>query len=202
MSTEPSRAGWRLATAALVFAWWASAFADEGPRAVKRIAAVDANSTCIGNPVTPECALDTWMGCWSRRDKALCDAVGYWQERVDEGEPARVVEYSIEKVVVVDAQTISRADPEIADVLWFRPPVHRFYVMWRFCKDAHVPCSRWAPEEEGWRTNEFYVVRGAGGWDLRARVDVDPWYPEDKLPVTGIILVGCPYYESVYEPCD
>ena len=32
---------------------------------VKRITRTAADSKCIGNPITPECALDTWMACYA-----------------------------------------------------------------------------------------------------------------------------------------
>ena len=37
----------------------------------------DARSTtnCIGNPITPLCVAETWMGCFIRRDGKLCEMV-------------------------------------------------------------------------------------------------------------------------------
>ena len=46
---------------------------------LKSVAPTDADSTCIGDPTTPQCALDTWMACDARGERDLCLMVGYWQ---------------------------------------------------------------------------------------------------------------------------
>lgn len=35
------------------------------------------SSPCIGNPVTPECAVETYEACINRWDQKLCDMMGY-----------------------------------------------------------------------------------------------------------------------------
>lgn len=46
------------------------------PSQVSVVGPTEATSTCIGDPRTPECALDTLFACVVRRDADLCRRVG------------------------------------------------------------------------------------------------------------------------------
>ncbi|MEG3620301.1 hypothetical protein V5T82_17690, partial [Magnetovibrio sp. PR-2] len=46
------------------------------PDELRFISSDSSSSTCIGDPKTPLCAVETIMACFARMDKALCGKVG------------------------------------------------------------------------------------------------------------------------------
>ena len=43
---------------------------------IRSIFQTSATSRCIGNPKTPLCAVETFIACWVRRNRPLCEIVG------------------------------------------------------------------------------------------------------------------------------
>ena len=73
---------------------------------------------------------------------------------------------------------------------WFEPPIHRLFVRWRWCRNGCVG--------KGWRTDQFFIVRGDQGWNMRAWLW--GWWGADEIPVDAIMGESCPPSELDYEP--
>lgn len=54
----------------------------------KNVAAREQKNACIGNPVTPECAVRTYERCFRERNVDLCKSVGVIGIRFKQGSPA------------------------------------------------------------------------------------------------------------------
>jgi hypothetical protein len=66
-----TRAG-SLAAALALGACAGTGMDDFDPAQIRIIAPTEATSTCIGDPRTPVCAVETFLACIERRDKRLC----------------------------------------------------------------------------------------------------------------------------------
>ena len=54
------------------------------------------SSKCIGNPVTPVCAVETFMACWLRPGPDLCRIAGVERDRAFDGSSAyRIVRQEV-----------------------------------------------------------------------------------------------------------
>jgi len=68
---------WGAVAAVLILLCGSVARAGETfPSDVRTIAATTATSSCIGDPRTPVCAVETFRACSARQDNALCLRVG------------------------------------------------------------------------------------------------------------------------------
>ena len=103
--------GWKvlsIAALALLIGAGASQGSGSEEEQVRRITPTEADSACIGDPVTPVCAVETLFACFARLDAELCRAVGI--EDPDFGyDPApATVEYVIQRAFEIRPEDIPR----------------------------------------------------------------------------------------------
>jgi hypothetical protein len=111
------------------------------PDRVSVVGPTHATSTCIGDPRTPECALDTLFACAVRRDPELCRRVGIGKTCFD---PLILdARYKIEKVRLISEENLpaylksqKRADDVFVNILYDSI----------LCRPSHMPCTRFRAE--------------------------------------------------------
>ncbi|MEO5338818.1 MAG: hypothetical protein H7841_18340 [Magnetospirillum sp. WYHS-4] len=105
-------------------------------------------SKCIGDPVTPRCALETFKACSARLNMAFCETVIGREISLPERRVA--VWYRITSMKVLSAKTARRDinPPE-------KPGDVHLLAQQRFCVEGKSPCP--FPEVE----NSFYHLRQA-----------------------------------------
>ncbi len=96
---------------------------DFDPNQVRIITPTEATSTCIGDPRTPICAIETLLACVARRNVDLCRRVGVSTPCFD----SKIVgvRYRIGKVGILNktdipryAQEMKRSDDPVVEVLY------------------------------------------------------------------------------------
>ena len=132
----------------------------------------DARSTtnCIGNPITPLCVAETWMGCLVREDRDLCKMV--YPRYVEYGGPfdkrARpsIIRYRILWADRLTRKTIPKPTYENDSSYW-RPGDIRIIVVPDVCAvfDDGESCTVGAPLSEG-----FIIRRVDERWILAAKI--------------------------------
>ncbi len=127
---------------------------------IKRITPTDADSACIGNPVTPLCAVETWIACHARDDLSLCRAVGQEPDWIKTGRPPWTYEYVVERVHKIRPEDVTE---ELKDTDWFRPGYFDIRIKERSCPPPQTTC----PGETWFRYD--YSVKPVGGlWHMVA----------------------------------
>lgn len=63
-------------------------------------------STCIGNPVTPLCAVETFEACLYRAEWSLCAAVDFAPGKLREFEPTNYFKLSYYRYKIMDIRTV------------------------------------------------------------------------------------------------
>ena len=94
----------------------ASVPADSEKPEFWRITQTDATSTCIGDPKTPLCAVETLIACGARRDLRLCRIAGVDKDVITSY--AYTLEYDLKRMHVLRPEDIP---PHLKGVRWFQP---------------------------------------------------------------------------------
>ncbi len=127
---------------------------------IKRITPTTADSTCIGDPITPLCAVETWLACLARIDLSLCRAVGQESEWLKPVRPPWTYEYVVERVHKIRPEDVTE---ELKDTDWFKPGYFDIVVRERYCPALQTTC----PGERWFRY--YYNVKPVGGlWHMVA----------------------------------
>ena len=105
---------------------------------IKRITPTDADSACIGNPITLLCAVETWIACFTREDLSLCRAVGQDYEFFKPTGGLWAAEYVIERMHKIRPEDITE---ELKDTDW-KPGYFDIVVRERFCALPQTTCLR------------------------------------------------------------
>ncbi|MBF0167705.1 MAG: hypothetical protein HQL45_08735 [Alphaproteobacteria bacterium] len=129
---------------------WASEKID--PRQVRLITSTAGTSTCIGNPVSPVCAVETFLACIARNDRELCNRVGVLDINAL-GRPGGI-SYKILSVKQIRAADVPKS---LGDTEWMKPGNVRVEVL-----DLSVMFP-WCPH--GCRS-EIFVKPVAQGWHI------------------------------------
>lgn len=111
------------------------------PDQVSVVGPTEATSTCIGDPRTPECALDTMLACVVRRNADLCHRVGIRKPCFD---PLVLdARYKIKKVRPIAEKNLpaylkakKREGEVFVDILYDSI----------LCRPSHLPCTRFSAE--------------------------------------------------------
>lgn len=142
---------------------------------VRRVGHSRAASECIGNPVTPLCAVETFFACRTRGDLKLCMIADETYERTYEPLDGTVA-FQVFSMRPVEALGLhKRKHPTVFVWLeeWFEFPD---YSQWPPCGDGVLPpCPRA-------RMTGYAVHRIHGRWQVIDRVvlpDEEPARPED-----------------------
>lgn len=80
-----------------------------------------ASSECIGEPRTPQCALDTWIACFMWAEPSLCEKVGLrgTEFNTNTGEwPTTAVSYQVYEALDIEARHLTHLP---SDQTSFRP---------------------------------------------------------------------------------
>lgn len=111
------------------------------PSQVSVVGPTEATSTCIGDPRTPECALDTLFACVVRRDADLCRRVGINETFVREPcfDPRILdIRYKIKEVQMLDERDMppylkkKKREGEVYAVIVYNALV---------CRPFNLPCT-------------------------------------------------------------
>jgi hypothetical protein len=124
----------------------------------------DATSTCIGDPRTPLCAVETFLACSSRQNLDLCDLVG-----------VKHFSYPDEKYTsryrIVSAKVLTQDDmtEDLKDTDWWKPGFVSFSLVEFYThKDNTITPTYFSgitnPTDQGW---------GIIGWTIEAEQDPD-----------------------------
>jgi hypothetical protein len=131
--------------------------ADADLPAYRSIDANQATSTCIGNPATPLCAVETYLACGVRREQRLCAAsMGDSAAPPDTWRPA--VWY-----VVVDSYTAKEHDTwgEVRNDPYVRPGDVHLTVAESNCPPAEMPCQK---AFFSWQLVFYWTTREGAAW--------------------------------------
>ena len=125
---------------------------------IRRITPSTADSACIGNPVTPLCAVETWFACHIRDDLSFCRVVGQEPDWMKPGPPMSAWEYVVERIHQIRPEDVTE---ELRNMDWFRPGYFEFWVKVRACPSPQTTC----PGETWIRI--YYSVKPVGGlWHI------------------------------------
>ena len=127
---------------------------------IRRITPTEADSACIGNPITPLCAVETWIACITREDLSLCRAVGQDYEFFKPTGGLWAAEYVIERMHKIRPEDVTE---ELKDTDWFKPGYFDIVVRERFCALPQTTClgKTWS--------RYYYNVKPVGGlWHMVA----------------------------------
>ena len=86
------------------------------PTAERVITETEATSTCIGDPRTPVCAVETLLACIARSDRELCYRAG-----VRDYFPGGAPEDYRYRILSVRILTEADMTPDLADAEWWKP---------------------------------------------------------------------------------
>ena len=132
--------------------------------AIRHMGETTATSTCIGNPVTPMCAIDTVLACNVRKQLNLCEAVGLGMLRPPDRK--YTVDYYVVRVHVLRPEDIKE---EFRGYEWHRPGLIKIMTMTRACTPDDVPC-----EKVGWREQHYTIDKAQKGWRIISLYGDDP----------------------------
>lgn len=146
---------------------------------VRRIGDSRSSSKCIGNPVTPLCAVETYFACRTRADLKLCMIADETYERTYEPLDGTVA-FQVFSMRPVEALGLQRRkNPTVFVWLeeWFEFPD---YSQWPACGDGvQPPCPRAL-------TTGYAVQKTNGRWRVIDRVvlaDEEEWQPREGFTV-------------------
>jgi hypothetical protein len=171
MNVNAARVVWLLAGIAPVWGCGGAA-APEAPPApeIRRITQTEATSDCIGDPKTPLCAVETFIACWVRRERPLCDTVGI-RKTFSFGDSKYVVaqvDYHLTKEFTIRAEDIP---PHLKDVEWYQPGMVELEFRLRDCFEHMRSC-----EEAEWTGYSYTVEKIGDSWRV---VSWAAWGDED-----------------------
>jgi hypothetical protein len=132
------------------------------PDQVSVVGPTGSTSNCIGDPRTPECALETLFACVVRRDPELCRRVGVKEPMIEPCFDPRILDirYKIEKVRPLDEKNIppylkkkKREGEVYVDILYDL----------LLCRPFNLPCTTFSTEAaktlkssgQGWAVTDF-----------------------------------------------
>ncbi len=131
---------------------------------IRRITPTEADSACIGNPITPLCAVETWIACITREDLSLCRAVGQNYAFFKPAGGLWAAEYVIERMHKIRPQDVTE---ELKDTYWYKPGYFDIVVRERFCALPQTTCLG-----KTWSRYYYYVKPVGGLWHMVS------WYKE------------------------
>ena len=137
---------------------WAGGDESDGEVRVITVDGRSSTSTCIGNPNTPACAIDTFWACTVWDDAELCEQAG---RRISQPNPdfnVNSIEY-----IFVDAEVIEESDipPDLAWVDWIKPGfVDVTFKLRYFYNDTLIDPA------DGWHTYSFTLEQVGGDWHV------------------------------------
>ena len=123
---------------------------------IRRIAASDATSGCIGNPVTPLCAVETFIACWVRADPALCRRVGVDKKSIKPRNYS--IEYYVELMRTLRPEDIAL---RLKDTYWYRPGFIEIELQERYCFPERKTCAVGA-----WKIFFYTLKQVDGKWQI------------------------------------
>lgn len=104
------------------------------PDELRFISTDDATSKCIGNPITPLCAVETFFACSARQDIDLCRKVGV----INFSYPDKKI---TSRYRVLKAKVLSEDDmtEELKDATWWKPGFVDFTIFRVFSEEGTCP---------------------------------------------------------------
>ena len=159
---KPADGEWRLAS------WSLDRFSPLEPLSPpvpdsrkRRITPTEADSTCIGDPVTPVCAVETMLACSARLDMSLCHKVGIEDFSFGTYPALKTVEYVILEASEIRPEDIASAPEEVRDAYWFKPGFYQVHTRQWVCEADRVTCPSWP-----WRETSYSVKPLDGEWHV------------------------------------
>ncbi|MBF0269331.1 MAG: hypothetical protein HQL44_12150 [Alphaproteobacteria bacterium] len=148
-----------IALLCLALAKSASAWEDVNPKQIRVITPTTATSDCIDRPKSPVCAVETFLACTSRIDKAMCARAGHPDFHYQD-QPEEKFRYRILSVKILTRKDILKEDWEKPDGL--RPDDVKVVVQnldahySSFCPKSGCPTSYWVkPDGIDWRVVDW-----------------------------------------------
>lgn len=146
------------------------------PRPTARVSPSEATSSCLGLPITPQCAADTLIACFARGDRQLCRAVGVSGARPDDGVPPLLIEYLVERVSIIRPEDIT---DDLAGVDWFKPGYGMVELQRRSCPPERATCA-----DEEWQALQVIARPRGERWEIVIwRSDIEPEILPEIPPV-------------------
>lgn len=137
---------------------WAQDADKVDPDQVRIITPTESTSTCIGDPRTPVCAVETVMACALRLDMRLCGKVGITDYALPD-KLADLYRYRVLSVRIIRPGDITL---ELQDVDWWKPGFARITIHEPDFRPSWCPngCKMWymaKPTETGWHILDWSV---------------------------------------------
>lgn len=126
---------------------------DFDPAQIRIITPTESTSTCIGDPRTPVCAVETFRACFARLDKRLCEKAGVSGDTMQFSKTPYLDRYQILSAKVVRAEDIT---PKLRDAEWYKPgfvdvTIHDVDVKRYYCPERCNTGYMVKPELHGWK---------------------------------------------------
>ncbi|MBI5120057.1 MAG: hypothetical protein HZA67_03570 [Rhodospirillales bacterium] len=144
-----------IAMLGLALAGPASAWEEINPKQIRVITPTTATSYCIDVPKSPVCAVETFLACTRRIDKAMCARAGHPDFHYQD-KPEEKFRYRVLSVKVLTRKDILKEDWEKPDGL--RPDDVKVIVQnlddhySSFCPKSGCPTTYWVkPDGIDWR---------------------------------------------------
>ncbi len=138
---------------------------EEPPGELRVLTFYDATTTskCIGNPVTPLCAVETVEACFWRRNARFCAAAGYpiptWRSPVTERGRQESLRYKVADIKTLTDAAVPSDRPERDAGAWQAGDV-KVVLRLQYCHPSSPPPSYCM----GWDKSPItYFVRKRGG---------------------------------------
>ena len=159
---KPAGGKWRLAS------WSLDGFSPLEPLSPpvpdsqkRRITPTEADSACIGDPVTPVCAVETMLACSARLDMDLCHKVGVEGMSFGSYPALKTVEYVVLETSEIRPEDVASAPEEVRDAYWLKPGFYRVYTRQWVCEADRATCPSWP-----WRETSYSVKPLDGEWHV------------------------------------
>jgi len=141
----------------------------ERPSPVRRITQTSATSDCIGDPKTPLCAVETFIACFARENRALCQRVGRPDVQFVGG--AQTVEYIIGPIEPIRGDDIRAGESHLD---WKKIGNQIVDTMQRDCGAFGDSCL-----EFRWTFYSYVVSLTSGHWNIVSWYSENDWDPDD-----------------------
>ena len=144
------------------------ATADGQQPEIRRITQTDATSTCIGDPKTPLCAVETFIACGARRNLRLCRIAGVHKDVIS----SRLysVEYYVKRLHVLRPEDIP---PHLKGASWFQPGIVDVQMLERDCLPDQTACPG-----KPWESRDFSVKKVDSEWHVIGWAALTPAFVE------------------------
>lgn len=141
----------------MVLACGLASCATSPQQEVRRIGLNWSDSRCIGNPVTPLCAVETWLACFSRKQDALCEMVAPGiLKLIGAAEKPFLLEYEIVRNHRITSKNLSK---ELTDLFGdIAPGYHMMMTTLKACAVHKKVCG----EEAKWMDFTGYSLKKVG----------------------------------------